>query len=386
LFHDIAKGRGGDHSVLGETEARAFCRNLSLGEDDIDEVAWLVRWHLLMSVTAQRQDIADPEVVHRFAVQVGDWDRLDMLYLLTIADITGTSPKLWNSWKDRLLADLYVSARYVLRRDLERPARAEVRVRDVRERTLALVARNGRDDVVAAAVLDAFPDAALLRQRPESLAWQVDAMMSSDDAPTVVAVRPPDVRGGTELFVCTPDRDGVFAAVAATLDRMRLDVVAARVMSSRDGRALDTFTVLESGSQAPVPAERANELQSALERVLGAPVLRTQPAHRGLTRRLRHFQRPPRIDFHGGDGQPLTRLALVCSDRPGLLVAIAQAFLDAGVRVHDARIATFGDQVEDFFELSDSHDAPLGEAQQQSLREALQRRLAPGSMAAGQET
>jgi [protein-PII] uridylyltransferase len=385
LFHDIAKGRGGDHSVLGETEARAFCRSIGLGEDDTDEVAWLVRWHLLMSVTAQRQDIADPEVVHRFAVQVGDWDRLDMLYLLTIADITGTSPKLWNSWKDRLLADLYVSARYVLRRDLERPARAEVRVREVRERTLALVGGNGRDGVAAAAVLDAFPDAALLRQRPESLAWQVAAMLSSGDAPTVVAVRPPDVRGGTELFVCTPDRDGVFAAVAATLDRMRLDVVAARAMSTRDGRVLDSFTVLEAGSQAPVPGERAAELQAALERVLGAPALRTQPAHRGLTRRLRHFQRPPRIDFHGGDGQPLTRLALVCSDRPGLLVAIAQAFLDARVRVHDARIATFGDQVEDFFELSDSHDAPLDEAHQQLLREALQRRLAPGSMAAGQE-
>lgn len=385
LFHDIAKGRGGDHSVLGETEARAFCRNLGLGEDDTEEVAWLVRWHLLMSVTAQRQDIADPEVVHRFAVQVGDWDRLDMLYLLTIADITGTSPKLWNSWKDRLLADLYVSARYVLRRDLERPARAEVRVGEVRERTLALLAENGVDRAAAAAILDAFPDAALLRQRPELLAWQVNAVLSSGGTSTVVVVRPPDVRGGTELFVCTPDRDGVFAAVAATLDRLRLDVVAARVMSSRDGRALDTFTVLEAGAQAPVPAERAADLQGALERVLGAPVLRTQPAHRGLTRRLRHFQRPPRIDFHGGDGQPLTRLALVCSDRPGLLVAIAQAFLDARVRVHDARIATFGDQVEDFFELSDSHNAPLGEARQQSLREALQRRLAPGNTAAASE-
>ena len=385
LFHDIAKGRGGDHSVLGETEARAFCRNLGLGEDDTEEVAWLVRWHLMMSVTAQRQDIADPEVVHRFAVQVGDWDRLDMLYLLTIADITGTSPKLWNSWKDRLLADLYVSARYVLRRDLERPARAEVRVGEVRERTLALLAEKGVDRAAAAAILDAFPDAALLRQRPELLAWQVNAVLSSGGTSTVVVVRPPDVRGGTELFVCTPDRDGVFAAVAATLDRLRLDVVAARVMSSRDGRALDTFTVLEAGAQAPVPVERAADLQGALERVLGAPVLRTQPAHRGLTRRLRHFQRPPRIDFHGGDGQPLTRLALVCSDRPGLLVAIAQAFLDARVRVHDARIATFGDQVEDFFELSDSHDAPLGEARQQSLREALQRRLAPGSMTVGPE-
>ncbi|MGH8124894.1 MAG: [protein-PII] uridylyltransferase [Rhodanobacteraceae bacterium] len=380
LFHDIAKGRGGDHSELGETEARAFCRSLGIDEGDTDEVAWLVRWHLLMSVTAQRQDIADPEVVHRFAVQVGDWERLDMLYLLTIADIAGTSPKLWNSWKDRLLADLYASARYVLRRDLARPARAEVRVRDARERTLALLLKQGFDGAIAGAVLDTFPDAALLRQRPDSLAWQVASMLESRDARSVVAVRPPDVRGGTEVFVATPDRDGVFAAVAATLDRLRLDVVAARVMTSRDGRALDAFTVLESGSQAPVAHERTADLREALLRALDAATLRTTPARRGLTRRLRHFQRPPRIDFGDDERRVLTRLALVCSDRPGLLVAIAQAFLDAGVRVHDARIATFGDQVEDFFELSDRHNAPLDAPSQELLREALQRHLAPGSM------
>jgi [protein-PII] uridylyltransferase len=384
LFHDIAKGRGGDHSRLGETEARAFCRNLGMGEADTEEVAWLVRWHLLMSVTAQRQDIADPEVVHRFAVQVGDWDRLDMLYLLTIADISGTSPKLWNSWKDRLLADLYLAARYVLRRDLARPPRAEVRLRENHQSVLALLRGYGRDPVASARVLATFPDAALLRQSPELVAWQVAALLDGAASATVVAVRPPAARGGTEVFVCTPDRDGVFAAVVATLDRMRLDVVAARVMASRDGRALDTFTVLEAGSQAPVSAERAVDLRQTLERVLAAATLRTQPAHRGLTRRLRHFQRPPRIDFHGNDGQPLTRLALACSDRPGLLVAIAQAFLDVGVRVHDARIATFGDQIEDFFELSDSHDAPLGEALQHALREALQRRLAPAHGAAAE--
>jgi [protein-PII] uridylyltransferase len=385
LFHDIAKGRDGDHSQLGETEARAFCTSLGLGEDDIEEVAWLVRWHLLMSVTAQRQDIADPEVVHRFAVQVGEWGRLDALYLLTIADIAGTSPKLWNSWKDRLLADLYVSARYVLRRDLERPARAEVRVREARECTLALLAGRGFDAVRAGKALDAFPDTALLRQRPESLAWQVAVILESPGAQTVVAVRPPDVRGGTEVFVRTPDRDGVFAAVAAALDRLRLDVVAARVMTSRDGHVLDTFTVLEAGAQTPVSTERAAESREALLRVLGAATLRTQPARRNLTRRLRHFQRPPRIDFRVGEGRALTRLALVCSDRPGLLVSIAQAFLDAGVRVHDARIATFGDQVEDFFELSDRHDAPLDASLQTALREALQRRLSPGRMSAASE-
>jgi [protein-PII] uridylyltransferase len=386
LFHDLAKGRGGDHSQLGERDARAFCGLLGMPADDGETVAWLVRWHLLMSETAQRQDIADPEVVHRFAVQVGEWDRLDLLYLLTIADITGTSPRLWNSWKDRLLADLYVSARYVLRRDLARPARAEVRVGEARRRTLALLAERGFDMQAAERELDAFPIIALLRQRPDRLAWQVGALLGARGASTVVTVRPPDVRGGTEVFVATPDRDGVFAAAVAVLDRMRLDVVAARVMTLSDGRAFDAFTVLEAGTQAPMSPERMAALREALERALTAPNLRTAPVRRGLTRRLRHFQRPPRIDFHGDAAQPVTRLALVCSDRPGLLVSIAQAFLDVGVRVHDARIATFGDEVEDFFELTDRANAPLDADLQQTLREALQQRLAPGSMAADRET
>ncbi|HEX7348251.1 MAG TPA: [protein-PII] uridylyltransferase [Rhodanobacteraceae bacterium] len=385
LFHDIAKGRGGDHSVLGEIEARAFCRRLGLAHDDVEEVAWLVRWHLLMSITAQRQDIADPDVVHRFAVQVGDWQRLDRLYLLTIADITGTNPKLWNAWKDRLLGDLYTAARYVLRRDFERPARADVRMQVARDRTLELAVAQGAVQGDALQVLAMFPPTALLREPPETLAWQVLALLREPDADTVVAVHVGDGRGGTEVFVATPDRDGVFAAVAATLDRLRLDVVAARAMATTDGRVLDAFTVLESLGQQPLGASRAAEVRAALLGVLRVSNLRTRPTHRGLNRRLRHFQRPPRIDFgDAGEGE-LTQLALVCSDRPGLLVAIAQAFLDVGVRVHDARIATFGDQVEDFFELSDRHDAPLAAALRTSLQQALRRRLAPGSMAVDTE-
>ncbi|MBS0431615.1 MAG: [protein-PII] uridylyltransferase [Proteobacteria bacterium] len=371
LFHDIAKGRGGDHSELGETDARAFCARLGLPQGDIDLVAWLVRWHLLMSVTAQKQDIGDADVVHAFAVQVGDWVRLENLYLLTIADIAGTSPKLWNAWKDRLLGDLYTAARYVLRGDLARPAESDVRVREARAQTLALLGGDTVDAAAAERELAAFPDDAFLRQGPETIAWQVRRLLEAR-GDTVVAVYPAD-RGGTEWFVATPDRDGVFAAVAATFDRLRFDVVGARVATSRDGRALDSFTVLESDTQAPAAAPRTRELAEALLLALSAATPRSQPARRGLTRRLRHFQRTPQIEFRGDAGR--TRLALVCSDRPGLLASIAQVFLDSGVRVHDARIATFGERVEDFFELTDRHDLPLDPAMQEGLRAALLRRL-----------
>ena len=375
LFHDIAKGRGGDHSVLGEEEARAFCARMDLAEADIDLVAWLVRWHLLMSVTAQRQDIADPDIVHRFAVQVGDRERLDHLYLLTIADIAGTNPKLWNEWKARLLADLHMAARYVLRADLGRPLHADERATDCRARTLDLLRDGGMSPERAQALLDGFPEASFLRHRPAQLAWQANAI-AREAGGIVVAVNPQSLRGGSsELFVCAPDRDGLFAAIAATLDRLGLNVVGARLLVAANGRVFDTFEVLDAASAlSPV---RARELASALRRLLEARDLVARVARRSLPRRLRHFQRPPQIEFVDVDG--VTQLALVCSDRPGLLAEVAQALREARVRVHDARIATFGERVEDFFLLTDEADAVLCERIRGALRTRLLERLGPSS-------
>lgn len=379
LFHDIAKGRGDDHSELGEAEARTFCARLGLCDDDIEQIAWLVRWHLMMSVTAQRQDISDADVVHAFAVQVGDWERLDHLYLLTIADIAGTSPKLWNAWKDRLLADLYVAARFVLRGDLARPAQVETRMRASRERVAALLREQGRDAQAVQHLLADFPDYAFLRQPDTQIAWQVGTLLDSPEELLVVAVHARSPRGGTEVFVCAPNRDGVFASVVATLDRARCSVMEARVLATRSGRALDAFTVLDAESLATLGAERAQGLRASLLSALAPGATPVQPPLRGLARRLKHFQRPPQIEFSDAPADAVeyarTRLALVCSDRPGLLAQVAQAFLDSGVRVHDARIATFGERVEDFFELTDYDDGPLGADCRTRLSEALHGRI-----------
>jgi [protein-PII] uridylyltransferase len=376
LFHDIAKGRGGDHSVLGEADARSFCKRLGLSDEDGGLVAWLVRWHLLMSTTAQRQDITDPDVVHRFATEVGDWEHLDHLYLLTIADIIGTSPKLWNSWKDRLLSDLYVAARYALRSDLALPLRAEARVRDCRERALALLLDEGCDAEAVAHVWSEFPDLSFLRHRPEQVAWQTRAILDAEGTLPLVEVHPFSVRGCTELFVYAHDRDGLFATVTAILDRMRFSVVEARVLGSSTGMALDTFLLLESETQEPASLERSEELSQRLAHALAQPA-RTQPAKRGLSRRQKHFQMAPRIEFTADAAARRTQLALVCSDRPGLLAVVAQAFVETGVRMHDARIATFGERVEDFFQITDRENAPLGEPLRERLRDALLQRVGP---------
>jgi [protein-PII] uridylyltransferase len=375
LFHDIAKGRGGDHSLLGEEEARAFCRKLGLAPGEGGQVAWLVRHHLLMSVTAQRQDITHPGVVHRFAGEVGDRDRLDRLYLLTMADIAGTSPKLWNAWKARLLADLHVAARYALRAGPGRPPNADERIAACRARALELLAADGIARERAQAAWTAFPDASFLRHRPEQVAWQTGLILARDDPRRpLVAVLAHSVRGSSEVFVHAPDRDGLFAAITATLDRLRLSVVEARVLSSSGGFAFDTFLLLDADSQAPVSEARARQIETALVRVLADAHLRARAVRRGLSRRLRHFLSAPRIEF-GDDDASRTQLALVCSDRPGLLAQIALVFRSAHVRVHDARIATFGERVEDFFQLSDENDRALPAGARQALHEALQRRL-----------
>jgi [protein-PII] uridylyltransferase len=375
LFHDIAKGRGGDHSVLGEEDALVFGRRLGLPEEDIQLVAWLVRWHLLMSTTAQRQDITDPDVVHRFADTVGTPERLDYLYLLTIADIIGTSPKLWNGWKDRLLADLYTSTRYALRSEDELPSDAEARVRSCCDQALALLQQEGFDADICQRVWRGFPESSFLRHRPEQIAWQTAAIVRAKGETPLIEVHPKSVRGTTELFVYVPDRDGLFAAVTAMLDRLHFSVMEARVLSSPTGMALDTFLLLESDTQQPATPERADELKQRLHRALSQPGHVHQPSRRSMSRHLKHFQATPKISFSTVQGR--TRLALVCSDRPGLLAAVAQGMMDAGVRVHDARIATFGERVEDFFLITDRHDAPLSIELQDRLLHALLERLGP---------
>jgi [protein-PII] uridylyltransferase len=374
LFHDLAKGRGGDHSELGEAEARAFCARLGLSETDADLVAWLVRHHLRMSVTAQRQDITDPAVVHRFAAEVADWERLDYLYLLTVADISGTSAKLWNSWKDKLLSDLYIRARYVLRAGLEHPPHAAERVRECQAEARARLAAAGVDAATVERIWDEFPEECFLRFTPTQIAWQTAGIARAAGAAPLVLVEPHGPRGGSEVFVYAPDGDGLFAAATAVLDRLRLSVHDARIVTSRSGMSLDNFLVLDADGGALADPARIERLRRALTEALRRTPYRAEAVARAPSRAQRHFPIATHIAFDAGAGGR-TQLALVCADRPGLLASVAQTLRECGVRVHDARIATFGERVEDFFLLSDERNRPLAPALCETLRAALIARL-----------
>ena len=375
LFHDIAKGRGGDHSELGEAEARAFCERLKLPPADIDLVAWLVRRHLLMSVTAQRQDIADPDVVRRFAAEVGDRERLDYLYLLTCADIAGTSAKLWNSWKDKLLSDLYVSARFALRAGLEQVQHAGEREAECRRTAHALLRDLGMQAADIDRVWADFPDESFLRFTPAQIAWQTRGIAQASAHGPHVLVEAQGPRGGTEVFVHAADRDGLFAAITAVFDRLRLSVIEARVVTSRRGMSLDSFVVLDREGHALRDHAQAARLRSALTRALAQTPYRAEAAAHAPSRMQRHFPIAPRIEFGAQPVRGHTQLAIVCADRPGLLAAIARVFREHAIRVHDARIATFGERAEDFFLIGGEHDAILDLAACAALREALGRIL-----------
>lgn len=370
LFHDIAKGRGGDHSELGAVDARAFCRAHGLSQGETDLVAWLVEKHLLMSVTAQKQDITDPVVIHRFAGIVADRERLDYLYLLTCADIAGTSPKLWNAWKDRLLADLYTVTRLALRRGLEHPVAADERIAETRDKARAQLVAEGMQDAEVDALFARMPEIMFLRGRPDQVAWQARGLDGLAPGATRVMARrisAEDKAMALEIFVHSPNRDGLFAAIVATLDRLGMAVLRARVLHGPDDTIFDTFEV------APTDTRRAvhtPDIERKLQAVLAAPLDSMRPSRRTQPRHMRHFRISPQVGFDVMPGG-FTGVSLVCTDRPGLLADIAQVLRAQRLRVHDARIATFGERVEDVFKISDERDEPLDDARQQALRTAL---------------
>ena len=372
LFHDIAKGRGGDHSELGAEDAREFCQAHALSEGDTALVEWLVREHLLMSVTAQKQDIADPDVIHRFATRVGDRERLDLLYLLTCADIAGTSPKLWNAWKDRLMADLYTATRLALRRGLENPLAADERSAETRAAVRAMLAAFGAGDAEIAALFERMPEIGFQRGRPDQIAWQAASLRDVAIGQTRVRARPvAEHQGALEVFVHSPDRDGLFAAIVATLDRCGLAIQQARVLDGPHGTIFDSFEVIPA---EPRNTPTAEDVENRLAQVLAGPLDAVKPTRRAQPRHLRHFRIAPQVGFDD-TATGRTLLSLVCTDRPGLLADVTQVLRRFSLRVHDARIATFGERAEDVFQITTvndhGRDQCLDETQQQALREAL---------------
>jgi [protein-PII] uridylyltransferase len=356
LYHDIAKGRGGDHSELGSKDARRFCRRHGLSAGDTDLVCFLVEQHLAMSSVAQKQDVHDPEVVRRFAALIGTERRLVALYLLTVADVRGTSPKVWNAWKAKLLEDLFRATRRVLTGEpLARDAAlAEKQAEAVRLLRLYALSDGVKDKLWAQLDITYF-----LRHDAQEIAWQTRNLhYRVDSATPVVKARLAPFGEGLQVMIYTRDREALFARICGYFERAGFNIAEAKVHTTRNGYALDTFLVLGRGSAAHyrdmismIEAELAQELQA--EGALAPP--------RGgrLSRRVRHFPISPVVDIRPDERGTYQVLSVVASDRPGLLYGVARILARYHVNLHTARINTLGDRAEDVFLLS---GAELGNA------------------------
>ena len=372
LFHDIAKGRGGDHSELGALDALHFCEHHGVSEEDAALVAWLVRSHLLMSLTAQRKDISDPEVVLGFAREVRSRERLDLLYLLTIADIQGTNPELWNNWRDSLLQTLYRATVGVLERGLETAPDPEEQIGQTCREALALLAQRGLHEEAVEAIWDEFEVEYFVRHSADEVAWHTRALAGIKDSDLpLVLVRHETARGSTEIFVYTEDQPRLFARITTTLTQLGLDIVDARIITTHGGHTLDTFLVLESMGHAVEPGFRVDEIRETLRERLLDPRCHGNAVSRALPRRLKHFSVDTTIEFTPGAQGSSTRMRVRALDRPGLLSTIGCVFAEQGINVSTARINTAGEQAEDLFLLSNAGGQGLTAEQQEALRKEL---------------
>ncbi|WP_240956650.1 bifunctional uridylyltransferase/uridylyl-removing protein GlnD [Vibrio plantisponsor] len=370
IFHDIAKGRGGDHSEIGAVEAYDFCIEHGLSKPEAKLVSWLVLNHLLMSVTAQRRDIYDPEVIIEFAKKVRDEEYLEYLVCLTVADICATNPELWNSWKRTLLAELFYSTQRALRRGLENPVDVRDRIRHNQQLASALLRKEGFSSREIELLWQRFKADYFLRHTHKQIAWHCTHLLRHKD-PTqplvILSKRAP--RGGTEIFVYTKDQPSLFAKVVGELDRRNLNVHDAQIMTSKDGYVLDTFMVLDQNGSV-IEEARHQALSKHIVNVLkseSALELKT----RRLPRQLKHFTVKTTVDFLPTRSKKRTLMEFVALDTPGLLATVGATFSELNLDLHAAKITTMGERAEDLFILTSPQGNKLSEEEEALLRERL---------------
>jgi [protein-PII] uridylyltransferase len=346
LFHDIAKGRGGDHSELGMRDARRFCRAHGLPREDVEMVAWLVKEHLSMSRTAQKEDLSDADVIASFAGKVGDLRHLDALYILTVADIRGTSPKVWNAWKGKLLEDLYHAAR--ARLTGETPGAGGVSERQ--SEALVRLALYGIRPDAAKHFWRHLDESYFLRFDANDLAWHARMLWQRpEEKRPLVRARLSPAGEGIQVLVYCPDMPDLFARVCGFFARNQFSVVEARVHTTRHGYALDSFQVLDDGRRDVHYRDFLQFMEHELTRALDPAVPPPKVTAGRPSRRLRHFPVPAAVEIQPDERHRYHVLSLTCGDRAGLLHGIAEVFQRHGIVLYSAKIHTLGERVEDRF-------------------------------------
>ncbi len=358
LFHDIAKGRGGDHSLLGMADARQFCQAHELDDADSGLVVWLVREHLSFSATAQKQDLSDPDVIRRFTERTPDERHLNALYLLTVCDIRGTSPTVWNAWKAKLIDDLYQATR----RQLIGDAPLHSGIDTVKQEASRLLRLYGLAPHTEDPLWQKLNDAYFLRHEPQEIAWHCRQLWHSLDKPgPIVRARPSPAGEGIQAMIYTRDEPDLFMRICAFFDQIQYSVVDARIHTTRDGRVLDSFVVLDPTRSGNVTNYR--DFLNYIEHELVKQLRSTEPPRtvsRGrISRHLRHFPLDAEVVLRPDEKGRYHALHVTAGDRPGLLFAISQVLVRHGIALISAKISTLGERAEDTFLIrGESLDSP----------------------------
>ena len=346
LFHDIAKGRGGDHSKLGTVDAAQFCEDHALGSDDSELVVFLVENHLTMSHVAQKTDLSDPDVIEAFAKVVKDERHLTALYLLTVADIRGTSPKVWNAWKAKLLEDLY---RITLRVLGGEPHSADRELKNRQDEAMATLRLYGLQADAHKALWDKLDVAYFLRHDASDIAWQTRSLWDrlNSERP-VVKCRLAPIGEGLQVAVYVKDQPDLFARICSYFDRKNFSILDAKIHTTRHGYALDTFLVTEQ-SFANSYRDIISLIEHEICQLLTSQTPLPAPTRGRLSRLSRTFPITPTVDLRPDERGQYYLLSIAANDRTGLLYAIASVLTRYRINLHTAKIMTLGERVEDVF-------------------------------------
>ena len=369
LFHDIAKGRGGDHSRLGTSDAKRFCKQHGLNKEDTKLVAWMVESHLSMSSTAQKHDLSDPQVIEAFSKLVADERHLTALYLLTVADIRGTSPKVWNAWKAKLLETLYLSTQRLLR------GNAKDTIDEVLERKKDAKATLSHYSIMERsyqALWEQLGEQYFIRHASQEIAWHsrlLLAHVNTQDA--IVRARLSPSGDGIQVMIYTPDRDDLFATICSVFERIGYTVVEAKIHTTKHAYALDSFLVLDQNDRSISYRDLLSYIEYELSSSLHQKTTLKKPAKGRLSRQVKHMPIKSNVTIEGVLATNNHKIEIVAGDRPGLLSTIAHAFLKHEVKIQTAKINTLGKRAEDVFLISGKRGARLSETTIGALKATL---------------
>jgi [protein-PII] uridylyltransferase len=368
LFHDIAKGRGGDHSELGTKDARRFCKLHGLSKTDTELVSWLVEAHLKMSSTAQKSDLSDPEVINQFAQFTQNESRITALYLLTVADIRGTSPAVWNAWKAKLLENLYYRTRNILRTHA-RDAETQINLR--KEAAYKKLKTFNLQPESVASLWESFGESYFIRYEEDEIAWQSRLLMRHQDTEKpIVRARLSPKGDGIQVLIYSKDRHDIFARICLFFGNLQYNIVHAKIFTTSHGYALDNFIILEQDTKQISYSGLLKYIEEELTLNLEQNNSLEAPAGGRLSRQVKHMPIKTEVKISQDHNSQFHQLDIVAHDKPGLLAKIAQKFLVCNIVIHNAKINTLGNRVEDSFLISGINQTPLNNDALQKIKTA----------------